>query len=65
MQPYILNEKSDAYSIGVLLWEISSGKPPFEDKLYDSNLAKQILQGYRETIVSDTHTDYSNIYIGK
>ncbi|GBB91176.1 hypothetical protein RclHR1_18310004 [Rhizophagus clarus] len=63
MQSYILNKKSDVYSIGILLWEISSGKLPFEDKIYDFNLVKQILQGYRETIVSDTHVDYSDIYI--
>ncbi|PKC56364.1 kinase-like protein, partial [Rhizophagus irregularis] len=29
IQMYTLNEKSDNYSIGVLLWEISSGRPPF------------------------------------
>jgi hypothetical protein len=27
---YSLNEKSDVYSVGVLLWEISSGNLPFE-----------------------------------
>ena len=26
---YKLNEKSDVYSVGILLWEISSGHPPF------------------------------------
>ena len=30
-QPYSLNEKSDVYSVGVLLWEISSGQPPFKE----------------------------------
>jgi serine/threonine protein kinase len=36
-QMYSLNEKSDVYSVGVLLWEISSGKPPFyaEDVHYN------------------------------
>ncbi|POG59813.1 kinase-like domain-containing protein [Rhizophagus irregularis DAOM 181602=DAOM 197198] len=29
---YSRNEKSDIYSVGVLLWEISSGRPPFEGK---------------------------------
>ncbi|CAB4379982.1 unnamed protein product [Rhizophagus irregularis] len=53
---------SDVYSIGVLLWEISSGRPPFNDKLYDNNLITQILLGYRETVVPDTPTDYFNIY---
>ncbi|GBC05625.1 hypothetical protein RclHR1_06320003 [Rhizophagus clarus] len=28
---YLLNKKSDVYSIGVLLWEVSSGQPPFHD----------------------------------
>ncbi|GES91122.1 kinase-like domain-containing protein [Rhizophagus clarus] len=62
IQTYALNEKSNVYSIGVLFWEISSGQPPFKGKLYDTSLAKQILQGYRETAVPDTPADYSNIY---
>jgi serine/threonine protein kinase len=64
-KPYLLNKKSDVYSIGVLLWEISSGQSPFKDTLYDNSLVTQILQGYRETCVPDTPTDYSNIYTGK
>lgn len=63
-KPYLLNKKSDVYSIGVLLWEISSGQPPFKDQLYDSSLVMQISQGYREAIVSDTPSNYSNLYIG-
>ena len=48
----------------MLLWEISSGRLPF-DESYDVNLAIQIVQGRRETIVPDTPLDYSNLYIGK
>ncbi|PKY40897.1 hypothetical protein RhiirA4_25747 [Rhizophagus irregularis] len=61
-----LDEKSDIYSIGVLLWEISSGKPPFyvEDEQYDIDLALEISQGLRETIVPNTPVEYSNLYIG-
>ena len=33
---YSLNEKSDIYSVGVLLWEISSGQPPFFNEPYDN-----------------------------
>jgi hypothetical protein len=62
---YSLNKKSDVYSVGMLLWEISSGHPPFKDESYDISLVLQILQGYRETIVPDTPPDYSNIYTGK
>lgn len=62
---YLLNKKSDVYSIGVILWEISSGQPPFKDQLYDSSLVVQISKGYREAIVSDTPSNYSSLYIGK
>jgi serine/threonine protein kinase len=63
--PYSLNKKSDVYSIGVLLWEISSGKPPFEGKQYDRELGKRIAQGLRETIVLNTPPNYSSLYVGK
>jgi serine/threonine protein kinase len=65
MKPYSLNEKSDVYSIGVILWEISSGQPPFKDESYNDNLILQILQGHREAIVSNTPLDYSILYTGK
>ncbi|GBB93158.1 hypothetical protein RclHR1_02120010 [Rhizophagus clarus] len=60
---YSLNKASDIYSIGVLLWEISSGQPPFKDESYDLSLLLQISQEeYRETIVPNTPVDYSNLY---
>ena len=56
-----INKKSDVYSVGVLLWEISSGQKPFES--YDSiSLLSEILSGIRETPVPDTPIDYINIY---
>ncbi|RGB37180.1 kinase-like domain-containing protein [Rhizophagus diaphanus] len=62
---YKANEKSDVYSVGVLLWEISSGRIPF--KSYDTfhqqpKLMVEILSGKRETPVADTPIDYLNIY---
>ncbi|PKK76715.1 kinase-like protein [Rhizophagus irregularis] len=61
---YPLNKKSDVYSIGMLLWEISSGQPPFytDDELYDIDLAVEISQGLREKVVPNTPSDYSNLY---
>ncbi|EXX66379.1 uncharacterized protein OCT59_024435 [Rhizophagus irregularis] len=61
---YSLNKKSDVYSIGVLLWEISSGKPPFylEEESYDDCLSVQIMQGHRETTVPDTPIEYVKLY---
>jgi serine/threonine protein kinase len=66
-QIYSLNEKSDIYSVGVLLWEISSGRPPFyvEDNQYDIGLALSILQGLRETPAPNTPEDYIKVYTGK
>ncbi|POG70936.1 kinase-like domain-containing protein, partial [Rhizophagus irregularis DAOM 181602=DAOM 197198] len=63
-QDYKLNKKSDIYSIGILLWEISSGNPPFdtEGKPNDVCLAINISQGLRETPIPDTPEDYVNIY---
>ncbi|CAB5346840.1 unnamed protein product [Rhizophagus irregularis] len=48
--------------IGVLLWEISSGQPPFHGIPYDVGLALSILQGLRETPIPNTSTDYIKIY---
>jgi serine/threonine protein kinase len=64
---YSLNKKSDVYSVGVLLWEISSGRPPFfvEGESYDCTLAFQIVQGHRETPVPDTPIEYVKLYTGK
>ena len=61
---YILNEKSDVYSIGVLMWEISSGKPPFESDPYDIDLVLEISQGLREEVIPGTPENYVKIYTG-
>ncbi|EXX72240.1 uncharacterized protein OCT59_024004 [Rhizophagus irregularis] len=59
---YSLNKKSDVYSIGILLWEISSGKPPFCNEPHDFSLAIEILQGLREKPITNTPEDYVKIY---
>ncbi|GES88021.1 kinase-like domain-containing protein [Rhizophagus clarus] len=60
-QPYSLNKASDVYSIGMLLWEISSGQPPFKG-ISPYSLIIQISQGLRETPIPDTPTTYVNLY---
>ncbi|UZO15572.1 uncharacterized protein OCT59_006990 [Rhizophagus irregularis] len=55
-------KKSDIYSIGVLFWELSSGKKPFADIKYDLSLAERIAKGLREKIVEGTPEGYSVLY---
>ncbi|RGB27595.1 kinase-like domain-containing protein, partial [Rhizophagus diaphanus] len=62
IQVYSLNQKSDIYSIGVLLWEISSGQPPFRNESYNNDLVIEILQGLREKPIPNTPEDYVEIY---
>ncbi|EXX58133.1 uncharacterized protein OCT59_019287 [Rhizophagus irregularis] len=59
---YSLNEKSDVYSVGILLWVISSARLPFYPEIYDVALAMRILQGLREKVVPNTPDDYVKIY---
>ncbi|PKY14702.1 kinase-like protein [Rhizophagus irregularis] len=58
---YSLSKKSDIYSIGVLLWEISSGRLPFEGKAI-FYLIVNIPQGLREKPIPNTPKDYEKIY---
>ncbi|GBC07357.1 hypothetical protein RclHR1_07400004 [Rhizophagus clarus] len=57
----LLDKKNDVYSVGILLWEISSGKPPFGDNC-SFELVIKIINGYREQIIPNTPVDYSKLY---
>ncbi|CAB4444284.1 unnamed protein product [Rhizophagus irregularis] len=61
---YKLNKKSDVYSIGVLMWQISSGCQPFRQLSPDSKAALiiKIKEGKREKIVDGTPNGYSDLY---
>jgi len=52
---------SDVYSIGMLMWEISSGKPPFSNYVHDYYLATNIINGIRPKIVSGTPLEYESL----
>ncbi|CAB5380492.1 unnamed protein product [Rhizophagus irregularis] len=44
-------EKSDIYSVAMLMWEISSGQPPFINYEHNYDLAMDIVAGKRPKIV--------------
>jgi serine/threonine protein kinase len=52
---------SDIYSIAMLMWEISSGEPPYNDNEHDINLAMNIVSGMRPKIVIGTPLEYKNL----
>jgi serine/threonine protein kinase len=52
---------SDIYSIAMLMWEISSGHPPFINYEHDYYLATNIINGIRPRIVPGTPLEYENL----
>jgi hypothetical protein len=59
-----LDKASNVYSIGILLWQISSGYRPFHDEGYNIKLILDIESGKREKIIDGTPDEYSKLYTG-
>ncbi|RIB23441.1 hypothetical protein C2G38_855123 [Gigaspora rosea] len=59
---YKRDMKSDIYSFGVILWEISSGKPQFEFNRSRESLACKIASGVREIPREGTPLKYVELY---
>ncbi|RIA89495.1 kinase-like domain-containing protein [Glomus cerebriforme] len=53
--------KSDIYSIGMLMWEISSGEPPFIKYEHDNDLVMNIIKGMRPRIIPGTPPEYISL----
>ncbi|RHZ82763.1 hypothetical protein Glove_103g130 [Diversispora epigaea] len=54
----IYTKKSDIYSIGILMWEVITGKTPYDNHKYGSHLASDIASGYRPKVYKDIPSEY-------
>ncbi|EXX53401.1 polo kinase CDC5 [Rhizophagus irregularis DAOM 197198w] len=52
---------SDIYSIAILMWEISSGQPPFVNYEHENDIVMNIINGIRPKIVPGTPLEYKNL----
>jgi serine/threonine protein kinase len=52
---------SDIYSIAMLMWEISSGQPPFINYEHENDIVMNIINGIRPKIVPGTPLEYKNL----
>ncbi|RHZ89438.1 hypothetical protein Glove_14g36 [Diversispora epigaea] len=58
LNKYKYTQASDIYSVGIIMWIISTGKIPFGDRRYDSELAVDIFNGLRPKINKGTPQCY-------
>ncbi|RHZ70117.1 hypothetical protein Glove_275g11 [Diversispora epigaea] len=57
------NKSSDIFGLGIILWEISSGNPPFEmESSSNVDLLNNIVKGKREMAIPGTPQKYEEIY---
>ena len=66
MAPEVLRGKpytkaSDIYSFSMIMWEFTSGAPPFNDKAHDLQLCLSICKGERPKIIENTPQCYANL----
>jgi serine/threonine protein kinase len=52
---------SDIYSIAMLMWEISSGQPPFNNYEHDHDLATKTVTGIRPKVMPGTPLKYKTL----
>ncbi|CAG8540189.1 12919_t:CDS:2 [Ambispora gerdemannii] len=56
------DSRSDIYSLGMIMWEISSGRQPFSFALSDQNFVNGIIDGKRESPVLGTPVEYIQLF---
>lgn len=61
-KPSYFDARCDVYSLGVLLWELTSGHSAFARSPQDVQLAVSILNGKREEAIEGTPAEYRALY---
>jgi serine/threonine protein kinase len=66
LAPEVINGKrytsaSDVYSIAMIMWEVSSGRPPFDNLNHDFHLATNIVIGMRPESVPGAPLEYKEL----
>ena len=54
-------KQSDVYSVGMLMWEIFAGRPPFDDRPHSDHLILDIYKGLRPQILPSIPDDYAQM----
>jgi serine/threonine protein kinase len=52
---------SDIYSFSMIMWEVLSGVPPFDDRTHDLQLSLSICEGERPEIITNSPECYINL----
>src|SRR6266498_2857578 len=58
-EPY--TKAADIYSFGIIMWEMTSGIPAFNNIPHDFNLSLNICQGLRPEIIEGTMPEYAEL----
>ena len=54
-------KSADIYSFGIVMWEMTSGVPAFNNTAHDHNLSLKICRGLRPDIIEGTEPEYSEL----
>src|SRR2546430_4776080 len=55
------SKESDIYSMGMIMWELTTGCKPFANVEHDTDLIYEIIDGKRPEITSDTPECFANL----
>jgi serine/threonine protein kinase len=58
-----ITKESDIYSFGMIMWMLSAGVRPYNDKPHDKQLIQEICSGLRPTVINGTPPVFSKLML--